>query len=131
MSTESHEIYDRSLKAAADLSAKQFYAVKITAKDTVNLCSAVTDIGYGILQDKPKTGEAGRVRRLGSSKAVVDGNAAAITIGDKLGPNTSGKLVKVTTADRPVMATALEAASADGSIIEVDLTPNAIYRTPA
>lgn len=130
MSTQSIPVYDRSLKAAADLSAKQFFAVKITATDTMNLCAAVTDIGYGILQDKPKSGETGSARRLGTSKAVVDGSTA-IAAGDKLGPNAAGKLVKVTTVDRPVMATALEAATTDGAIIEVDLTPNAVYRTPA
>lgn len=123
---------DGGCTAAADLSAKQFYAVKLTGTArNVNLCAAVTDVGYGILRNKPTSGAAANVRRLGRSQAVSDGSGTAIAPGDKVGPNASGKLVKVTTVDRPVIGTALSASSADGIIIDVDLTPNAVYRTPA
>lgn len=128
---EGSYVDDTTKKAAADLSAKQYYAVKLTAKDTVNLCAAVTDIGYGLLQNKPGANQGAIVRRLGTSQAVSDGSGTAISVGDKVGPNASGKLVKVTTPDRPVMGTAEDASSADGAIIRVTLTPNAVYRTPA
>jgi hypothetical protein len=132
MATQGTEILDIGhLEAAADLSAKQFYAVKQTTSTALNLCSAVTDRGLGILQDKPKSGEAGKVRRLGISKAITDGSGTAISVGDQLGPNASGKLVKVTTADRPVLAEALEASSTDGAIISVLMKPDSVYRTPA
>jgi hypothetical protein len=131
MSTQSAFGFDDSLAAGADLSSKQFYTCKQTAADTGGLCSAVTDVAFGILQNEPASGQRALFRVLGTSKAIVDGNAAAIAAGDKLGPNTSGKLVKVTTADRPIAAIAKEAATTDGAIVEVLLTPGAFYRTPA
>jgi hypothetical protein len=129
---QSAEVFDTSKVASADLSAKQYFAVKLhTTEDQIALGAAVTDVCLGILQDKPKSGEAGRVRVLGVSKAVTDGSGTAITIGDKLGTNASGKLVKAHTPDRPIVGTALAASSADGTIIPVLLTPNAVFRTPA
>jgi hypothetical protein len=129
---QSAEVFDTSKVASADLSAKQYFAVKLhTTEDQIALGAAVTDVCLGILQDKPKSGEAGRVRVHGVSKAVTDGSGTAIAIGDKLGTNTSGKLVKAHTADRPIIGTAMAASSADGTIIPVLLTPNAVFRTPA
>lgn len=126
----SAEVFDFSRPAAADLSAKQFYAVKISGAN-VALCAAVTDIAVGILRNKPIAGEAASVRQLGITEAITDGSGTAIAAGDALGPNASGKLVKVTTADRPVVARALEASTTDGAIINVLMTPGAVYRTPA
>ena len=133
MATQSGTIFDIGyMTANADLSTKQFYAVKQTGTvDQFGLCSAVTDRSLGILQDKPLSGEPALIRRLGISKAVTDGSGTAIAPGDQLGPNASGKLVKVTTPDRPVIAEALEASAADGIIISVLMTPGAVYRTPA
>lgn len=129
---QSAQIFDDSKVASADLSAKQFYAVKLhSTEGQVALGAAVTDVVYGILQDKPKSGESGRVRCLGISKAIVDGNAAAIAIGDRLGSDANGKLVKAHTADRPICAIALAAATTNGDIIAVLMTPNAVYRVPA
>lgn len=131
MATQSHPVLDLSREAAADLSGKQYYAVKQSGAGQINVCGAVTDTGLGILLDKPKQTETGRVRVHGTSLAITDGSGAAIAVGDKLGPNAAGKLVKVTTPDRPVMAQACGASTADGTIIEVLLTPGAVYRTPA
>ena len=130
MATQSHEVLDRGKEAAADLSGNQYFAVKQSGAQ-IALCGAVTDTGLGILQDKPKASEAGRVRILGTSLAVTDGSGAAINPNDPLGPNAAGKLVKVTTPDRPVMARAMGTSVADGTVIEVLLTPGAIFRTPA
>jgi hypothetical protein len=131
MATQSSEVLDRSKEAAADLSAKQYFAVKQSGAKQMALCGAVTDLTFGILQDKPKQNESGRVRVLGTSLAVTDGSGAAIAVNDKLGPNASGKLVKVTTADRPVAAIAMGVSTTDGAIIEVLLTPGTVYRVPA
>lgn len=126
------EVFDDSKVASADLSAKQYYGVKLhSTVGQIALGAAVTDVLYGILQDKPKEGEAGRVRVHGISKAIVDGNAGAIAIGDKLGSDANGKLVKAHTADRPIAAIALAAATVDNARIAVLLTPGAVFRTPA
>ncbi|MGA9772353.1 MAG: capsid cement protein [Blastocatellia bacterium] len=125
-------VFDDNCIAAASLATKQGFAVKITAANkNVNLCAAVTDIGYGILMNKPASGAGALVRVLGNAEAVSDGSGTAISVGDKVGPDANGRLVKVTTVDRPVMGTALDASSALGTLIRVNLTPNAVYRTPA
>lgn len=131
MATQGAEVLDLSMKAGADLSTKQYYCVKQSAADTAVLCAAATDRTLGIQQNKPQSGEPLTVRRLGISKAVVDGSGTAIAVGDHLAVNSSGKLVKNTTADRLIVAEAMEAATTDGAIISVLMKPDAVYRTPA
>lgn len=58
-------------KAAVDLSAKQFYCVKVTAEMTVDLTTAAGEAFFGILQNKPKLGEAASVMKVGLSKVVI------------------------------------------------------------
>lgn len=129
MGTESQEIFDASFKAAADLSAKQFFIMKPSAADTIAIAAAATDLSIGVLQDKPKSGEAGRVRVLGISKVVSDGSGTAIAVGDRVGPNSSGKAVKKATADYNCIGIALDASTADGTIIRVLLIPGLVFRT--
>lgn len=125
-------VFDDTLEASADLSAKQFYAVKLhTVEGQCALGAAVTDVVYGILMNKPKSTEAAVIRVLGRAKAVAKGDGTAIAIGDKLGSDASGKLVKAHTADRPICAQALQACTIDGGIIEVLMLPGSVYRVPA
>jgi len=73
------ELMDISCVAAADLSAKQFYIVKIVAgggaedAPSVNVPSGAGDKPLGILQNKPKSGETARVRVMGVSPLSADG----------------------------------------------------------
>lgn len=130
MATQSAPVYDESFKAAADLSAKQYFLVELTAEDTVGLINAATDRVIGVLQNKPKLDEAAQVRILGISKVVSDGTTA-IAVGDYVGPNASGKAIKKATADNVVAGIALKASDADGDVIPVLLTPGAFFRTAA
>ena len=123
----------RSRFTSADLSTKQFYAVKEgTTNRSMALVAAVTDRPLGILQDKPKANQAGAVAVAGQSKAVSDGTTT-IAIGDLLGCDTSGRVVKNTTADRPVIGRALEPSTAAGVIISIEIMPVGVgvFRTPA
>lgn len=129
MATESAFVWDESYKAAADLSASQFLAVEYTAVDTVNVCNAATDVGFGILLNKPKLGQAAVVRHLGVSKAVSDGSGTAIVAGDLVGPNAAGKLVKKAAADFSVIGQALDPSTANGTIIRVKLGAPGYFRT--
>jgi hypothetical protein len=124
-------LFDVPFKAAADLTAKQYYALEITAADTVNVCGAATDRVIGVLQNTPNTNQAASVRVHGITKAVSDGSGTAIAAGDYVGPNSSGKMVKKATADYSVAGIALSASSADGTVISVLLTPGAWFRTAA
>lgn len=110
MATESPLIHDGSqTTAAADLSAKQFYAVKITAARAVNLASTGGEGIYGILQNKPPSGEAADVGLIGVTKAIAGGTIAA---GDLLMTDTAGKLITATSTNHAV-GQALEAAVAN------------------
>lgn len=106
--------------AAADLSTKQFYCVKITAQRSVNLANAGGEPIYGILQNKPIAAAAADVGFLGVSKAAA---GAAITAGAYLMTDTTGRLIAAVTTGHRV-AQALEAATAAGQLITVVLGPN-------
>ena len=68
MAFEAVQIKIPGLKAAADLSSKQYYLVELTAADTVNVCNGVTDRPIGVLQNAPKSGEPAEVCALGVTK---------------------------------------------------------------
>lgn len=116
------DVYSQSYSAGADLSAKQYLAVKLTAANVVGVAGA-GEKAIGVLQNKPTSGQAATVRELGRTKHVVDGNAAAIAAGDWLKANAAGKGVKTTTDKDFVYARAEEASTADGDVIEVTVFP--------
>lgn len=118
-----------SAKAAADLSAKQYYAVKLSAADTVALVAAATDRVAGILVNKPKQGQAATVVTEGICECVSDGSSTAIAVSDLVGPDSGGKMVKKTTADTNACGVAHDASSADGTIIRVRLNLDTTVRT--
>ena len=72
--------------AAADLSAKQYYAVKLDSAGKVTTCTATTDVPFGILQNAPVTNEAASIAPVnggGSSYVYLSGtiaSAALVTI---------------------------------------------------
>ena len=120
-----------NFKANADLSAKQFFVVKQTAADVVDLCSAVTDRPIGVLDNAPKINQAAEVITDGIAKVVTDGNASAIAVGDQLGTDANGRAIKCTTADRPLLGEAMDASTIVGAVIRVKLRCGTQFRTPA
>jgi hypothetical protein len=130
MTTQSGAVLDHSFKAAADQSAKQYYFLKYSAADTVAVCSAAADRVIGVLMNKPNAaGLAANVRILGIAPVVSDGSGTAIAVGDYVGPSSAGKAVKKATTDYSVAGIALDASSADGTVIRVLLMPGAVFRT--
>jgi hypothetical protein len=109
-----------TLKADADLSAKQYHIVRQSAAKSCNLASLATDVTVaGVLQNKPQSGEHASVCDLGISKVVA---GAVITQGKHVTCDTSGRAITVTSGDMAV-GRALEAAGAAGDIIGVRLYP--------
>jgi hypothetical protein len=130
MATRGGRYLGDSFIAGADLRTKQYYTVELTSTEkNVNVTSAATDIGLGVLQNKPNTGEAASLVMVGVTPAVVDGSGTAIGIGDWLGPNNAGKLVKKATADYSVCARALQASTGSADVIEVLFFPAGFFRT--
>jgi hypothetical protein len=112
-----------SRPTARDLSAKQYYAMKLDSSGDVDYAdSSNGDIALGPLNNEPgaATGAEGSIAVLGTALMIVDGTAGGgISIGSKLGSNSAYEGVAVTADDGYYFAIALEASSADGDIIEV------------
>ena len=79
-----------SFKGSGDLSAKQFYFVKLTANPReVIICSNKADKPIGVLQNKPDaTGKTAEVMVIGRTKVSSD---AALNEGDAIGPSGDGQ----------------------------------------
>lgn len=116
---------DATYEAGADLSSNQYYILELTTAQKVTVCNNAADVGFGVLQNDPTSGQAAQVRvAQGSiSKVVSDGSGTAIAIGDWVGTNASGKAVKKTTDKDWVLGRAEDASTANGTIISVRLYP--------
>lgn len=77
-----------TLPAAADLSTKQFYFVKIDSNGKAALCSAATDKPVGVLQNTPASGEEAVVTVVGGTKVVA---SASLDEGTLIGTTSAGK----------------------------------------
>ena len=102
--------------AAADLSAKQYFIMRVTAADSVNVTTAATQVAIGVLQNKPGSGEAATLSREGDVTKLVAG--AAIAAGASVTSGAAGKGATGATGNQCV-GIALTAASADGEVIKV------------
>lgn len=109
---------EKTKEASEDLSAKQFYIVQMDANGDMEVAESATDLLLGVLQDKPESGQAGTYRHMGTTKVVA---SDAIAIGARVTTTNAGKAVTTTTNGDVVVGIALEAAAADGDIIEIQL----------
>lgn len=103
--------------AAADLSAKQFFAVQMTSTGW-NLCGDGARVD-GVLQNKPASGQPVEAESFGLTKAV---GGAAITQGASVASNAAGKFVTAT-AGEYIAGIAYTACGADGEFFTVFLRP--------
>lgn len=119
--SSSNNVRLTGLLAGADLSAKQFYAVKLasTAGEVV-VCNATTDHALGVLQNAPADGEPADIMTQGISKMVA--NSTAVTAGSDVGWSAEGQAASRSAAGSRQFGTALESSSSDGDIISVSLT---------
>jgi hypothetical protein len=119
---ESPQICFGTLTAAADLSSKQYHFVKLASATTVNVCSAITDVPIGVLQNDPESGEAAVIAIFGISKVVADGT---ITAARWLGTSADSQAAGITPGSDTtvyVMGQAIQAASA-GETFTMFLNP--------
>lgn len=115
-----------STYASSDANGVQaFRFVRITASQTIDRCSAVTQVPIGVVMENVD------VAKVATGKAVVDVRVmgiarvtagAAITIGAEVSTSTTGKAITAATTSR-VAGIALQAAAADNDQIDVLLTP--------
>lgn len=114
--------YAQGVNAAADLSTKQYYAVKITAANAVNVATVQGERVSGIIDNKPASGEAARVITSGPAKASAD---AAISAGAWLTTQSDGQVMTAAAGDF-VIGQAKEAATAAGQIISIEVNPRGV-----
>ena len=107
-----------TLKAGADLSAKQFHFVKFGASDSlVVACSVLGEGAIGVLMNAPASGEAAEIALIGGGAKIKSG--ATIARGGEISSSASGQAaVALTTHD--VMAIAMES-GVSGDVIPVIL----------
>lgn len=77
-----------SFVAGGDLSAKQYYFVKLNSSGQVVIIAANTDKPIGILQNAPASGGVAEVMLYGISKVSAD---ADLTVGNQIGPSADGQ----------------------------------------
>lgn len=106
-----------TLEAAADLSAKQYYFVKVDSSGKAAVCAAVTDVPCGVLQNKPTAGQAAAIMALGISKVNADADLAE---GDLIGTSSDGQAaayVAGTDTTKYVVGQVLEENAAAGGLV--------------
>lgn len=114
-------VFCKSFVAGGNLSTKQYHFVKLSAANTVVICSGATDIPIGILQNNPESGAEATVMMLGTSKLVSD---AALSVGALIGTSADGQgdaKTAGTDTTEYVVGVALSASTAAGGVIEVAL----------
>lgn len=116
-----YEISNGTLKvtliAGGDLSAKQYFFVKMSADNTCVIVNGATDVPIGVLQNAPGTGGEASVTVIGGTKIV---SSASIAAGIKIGTNNAGKAdAKVAGTDTTeyTVGQVLQAAGADNELL--------------
>lgn len=111
------------LVAAADLSAYQYRAVRLSAAKNVNVASnnlgsSAVGAACGVLQNKPQSGEAATVAHTGLSKAVA---GATVTVNALATHDGSGYIIDAVSGSM-VIGRILEAGAAQ-EVVTVQLQP--------
>jgi len=111
MSYAGSQPFKISLKAGGDLSALQFYFVKLNSAGDVVAVTGATDKPVGVLQNKPTSGQAAEIVVLGQTKLSAD---AATAIADQVGTSADGQAVALiagTDTTKYVVGVCLETAA--------------------
>lgn len=115
MAYEGPQIKIPGLTASADLSAKQYYFVKMSAAKTVTVCAGTTDKPIGVLQNAPESGEEAEVCVFGVTKVSGD---ADLAYGASIGTSADGQAATYTVSDttKYIVGTIIEDNAAAGGL---------------
>lgn len=83
------DVFSQTRQAGQDLSTHKYKFVKLNSSGQVVLCSATTDVPYGILQNAPGSLQPAQVMRIGLSRLVFGGSIA--TGANGVGFDAAGK----------------------------------------
>lgn len=117
--------------AGEDLAAYRVVIIKSSDAEQAEYPAAQFDYGFGVTAAAADSGKPVDVVVEGIALLQVDGNAANISVGDRLCVhNDTGYGQKVAggaAGNRKTFATALAASTADGDVIPVLLSPGESY----
>ena len=127
MSTQQLADLTVSYKSSTDLSAtahENKLVVLSATEGMIELANASSDLPIGVLQNLPKDQAAAAVSTLSGAVMEIqsDGSGTAISVGDRVGPNTAGRVVSVNTDNWPFVGLAEQASQTAGLIIKVRFT---------
>jgi len=126
MPVQERTVWDESFIAAADLSAKKYFAAKISADNTVDLAGAVGDTFGGVIVVENDIGRGVVCRLLGLSKAI---SGAAVTVGVYITVDGNGKFIDQAAAagvNNTIWGIALSATSGADEIFQLMVLPQLI-----
>lgn len=86
-----------TLVAAADLSAKQYYAVKVDSSGEAALCSSAGEAVFGVLQNKPEAGRSASVAVQGVTKMII--GTGGLTTGAQWQTDATGAAIDAASGD--------------------------------
>lgn len=121
---------DISKEAGADLSAKQYYAVKRDASTGKIVLAGANEKALGILQNAPESGETAQVRIQGVSLAKLE-EGGTLLFGKFLTPTTNGTLEVCDAAGEEFIAKLLIHDAATGDLAEVLVIHGEVEATDA
>ena len=103
-----------TLKAGADLSAKQYFFVKIDANGDVVLAGNGEN-AIGVLQNAPASGEAANIAVAGVSKVII-GDTTSLDSGVVISSDANGKATLGVSTDF-ALAILIEDTTANGDVV--------------
>lgn len=106
-----------TLAAAADYSAKQYYAMKLNSTPAIALCSTAGERVDGFLQNEPESGQHATIMDHGISKAFMGGTTS---VGNRLATDGDGKLVVATSGDYYVARALQDSVASDIKAVRIE-----------
>lgn len=122
--SQSNVAPERTGVAGEAMTTKKYYIVQLDASGNIEVGEGATDLLVGVLQNKPAAGAPAIYRFGGTSKVVA---AGVIAIGAWVTSDANGKAVATTTDGDITVGRALQAAGADGDIIEIQMNVQHLY----
>lgn len=86
--------FNISLVAAESMASAQFYFAKVSGDNGAAICTELTDMPCGVIQNKPASGGAAEIMVMGVTKVLV-GAGGALVAGNLVGCDADGKAVAV------------------------------------
>lgn len=105
-------------KAENDLSAKQYFFVEISGNDQVDVCDAALDTPFGVLQNKPQSGEECTVCLFGVTK--MRAGAVTVTANDPISVDANGRATTTVVSAGHVVGTAITGTTS-GALFKLQL----------